>query len=188
MKINRYHFILFVFLVCVCLGSAGCDSIYRFLQKEGAEEKELFGEVLAFEPNPRVEHLQKLLKLYGYNPGTIDGKFGVKTRSAIEKFQQDNNLPAHRFVDGATWKQLNIFAASGLVVNARPNIQKVQMALQTAGFDIGKIDGKMGKRTQEALKEFQKAQGLNPDGRIGYRTLGKLAQYLPSSQRNYCRK
>ena len=187
MKINQYHFIfrnyariLVIFLLCFCLNLTGCDSIYRLLQKEGAEERDLFGEVLPFESNQRVEYLQRLLKLYGYNPGSIDGKFGMNTRVAIEKFQKDNNLVAHRFVDRATWKQLNIFISSQLVVNAELNMKKVQMALQTAGFYTGKIDGRMGKKTETALREFQKNKGLNPDGKMGYKTLTQLAQYLPA--------
>ena len=167
-------------LICLCLILTGCDSIYRILQKEGAEEKDLFGEVMPFESNRKVEYLQKLLKLYGYNPGLVDGKFGVNTRRAIEKFQKDNHLPAHRFVDRLTWKQLNIFISTGLVVKAEPNITKVQRALRAAGWNIGKIDGKMGKKTEEALKEFQKKQGLLPDGRMGYKTLTQLARYLQS--------
>ena len=174
---------LYIAFICVSLILTGCDGVYRLLQKEGAEEKDLFGEVLPFEPNHKVEYLQKLLKLYGYNPGLVDGKFGVNTRRAIEKFQKDNHLPAHRFVDRLTWKQLNTFISIGLVVNAEPNMTKVQVALRAAGWDIGKIDGRMGKKTEEALKEFQKGHGLIPDGRMGYKTLTQLARYLPASAR-----
>src|SRR3989338_9807840 len=104
------NLILLVFL----LTSAGCDRLYRLLQKESAEEKEILGEVLSFETNPRVEELQKLLKLYGYSPGTIDGKFGQTTRRAVEEFQKDSGLKTSRFVDRATWERLNIFSSSGL--------------------------------------------------------------------------
>ncbi len=158
--------------------TTGCDHVYRLLQKESAEEKELLGEVLSFEPNPRVEELQKLLKLYGYNPGTIDGKFGQTTRRAVEKFQKDNGLKPSRFVDRSTWERLNIFSSSGLVDKGEVNIAKVQTALQNAGFDPGKADGRMGKKTLEALKKFQKANALLPDGKTGFETLNKLVSYL----------
>ena len=158
--------------------AAGCDQVYRLLQKEGAEEKELFGKTLSSDPNPKVEELQKLLKLYGYSPGTIDGKFGQGTRRAIENFQKDNHLKPNRFVDRATWERLNIFSPSGLVENEEVNIAKVQAALRSAGFDPGKIDGRMGKKTLEALKDFQKANALAPDGKTGFKTLSKLVTYL----------
>lgn len=166
--------ILFFFLFT----AMGCDHVYRLLQKESAEEKEILGEVLSFEPNSRVEELQTLLKLYGYSPGAIDGKFGQTTRRAVEQFQKDNGLKPSRFVDRLTWERLNIFSASGLVENGEVNVAKVQTALQNAGFDPGEADGRMGKKTLGALKEFQKANGLAPDGKMGFKTLSKLASYL----------
>lgn len=181
-KINQYRFILLIFSFCSALSFSGCDHVYKLLQKEGAEEKELFGEVVPFENNHKVEQLQKLLKLYGYAPGPVDGKFGMSTRRAVERFQSDNHLPAHRFVDQATWKQLNVFNASGLVVKGDINLKKMQIALYNAGFEVGKIDGKVGKKTEGALKDFQKNQGLNPDGKMGYKTLTALVKYLPQPE------
>ena len=60
-------------------------------------------------------------------------------------------------------------------------IREVQLALRRAGFDPGAADGKMGKRTREALRSFQQAQGLRPDGRIGPQTVAKLKTYLTPS-------
>ena len=57
-------------------------------------------------------------------------------------------------------------------------IREIQLALQRAGFDSGTVDGKMGRRTREALRNFQKAQGLTADGRIGPQTIAKLKAYL----------
>lgn len=57
-------------------------------------------------------------------------------------------------------------------------IRELQLALQRAGFDPGTIDGRMGRRTREALRNFQKAQGLTADGRIGPQTIAKLKAYL----------
>lgn len=41
----------------------------------------------------KLTSIQQALKLKGYNPGFIDGVFGVQTRSALLAFQKDNNLP-----------------------------------------------------------------------------------------------
>ncbi len=167
---------LFFCLAFLWAGS-GCDALYRVLHKEGAQERDLLGQVLSADPNPKVEELQRLLILYGYSPGAVDGKLGAKTRIAIEKFQKESGLPAHRFVDKATWERLHRFSSSGLVTNGEVNIKKVQTILRSAGFNPGKIDGKMGARTQQALRDFQKAYGLKPDGRIGFQTLSKLMAY-----------
>lgn len=104
---------------------------------------------------------------------------GPQTRSAIAQFQEDRNLKVNHFVDKATWAQLTRFEANGLVIDGEISIRAVQEALAKAGFDPGPVDGKMGRRTTQALKEFQNRAGLKVDGKIGFNTLSKLAEFLP---------
>ena len=179
MNIHIRHIIcLFVSLV-LGVASSGCDALYRFLDKEGAEEKALIGAVIPHEKNDTIAEVQELLHLYGYHVGKIDGILGLRTRNAVEKFQQDNGLEPTRFVDQATWKKLSIFKTNGLVVDRKINVRFVQTLLNEAGFKLGNIDGKMGPRTKLAVRQFQKAQGLKVDGKIGYRTLNKLNAFIP---------
>lgn len=168
--------IVFVSLFLFC----GCDLVYRCLQKEGAEEKELLGEVISFEYNSRVEELQRLLNIYGYSVGIPDGKLGTRTRKAVESFQRDQVLKVTRFVDKATWAKLSILKTSGLIVEGEINVKTLQTALRNARFNPGEVDGRLGSKTLFALKEFQAAHGLKPDGIIGRRTINQLLQYLPS--------
>lgn len=56
--------------------------------------------------------------------------------------------------------------------------KQIQIALQKAGFYKGKIDGKIGSQTKEAIREFQKSKGLKPDGVVGARTWEELEKYL----------
>ncbi len=172
-------FLVFFVYSLVCL--FGCDFIYGLLQKEGAEEKKLLGEMVPFEPNPKVVEVQKLLQLYGYKSGTIDGGLGNNTRLAIATFQSDNNIPVTRFVDKATWARLNIFQESGLITDGEIDTKMIQTALKNAGFNPGKIDGQMGRQTEEAVKKFQEAMGLKPDGHIGFKTLKELYDFLPAA-------
>lgn len=58
------------------------------------------------------------------------------------------------------------------------SVRQVQQALAKAGFYQGPVDGKIGPKTQEAIKAFQKAQGLNPDGVMGSKTSVALAKHL----------
>ncbi|WP_199883865.1 peptidoglycan-binding protein [Anaerosinus massiliensis] len=53
-------------------------------------------------------------------------------------------------------------------------IIKVQKALNSAGYDCGDPDGVQGPATTEALKAFQRENGLYPDGIIGPQTLNAL--------------
>ncbi len=157
---------------------SGCDVVYRFLDKPGAEEKALIGNALPYEPNPTVEQIQSLLKLYGYYSARVDGILGRKTRDAIARFQKDNGLEQTRFVDRNTWDKMNIFEGTEFIQNGRLNIRFIQEILQKEGFSPGKVDGKLGPKTTAAIKAFQKAYGLIPDGKIGYKTLVVLLQRI----------
>lgn len=63
-------------------------------------------------------------------------------------------------------------------VTAKMTTRNIQLALKKAGFYQGDIDGKVGKATTKAIREFQKSNGLNADGIIGKQTWSKLRQYL----------
>jgi len=54
----------------------------------------------------------------------------------------------------------------------------IQSALRNAGFPLGLIDGKFGERTRNALKNFQKQNGLGEDGKLNKRTWELLRNYL----------
>ena len=166
----------------LCFLLTGCDLLYHMLHKEGAEEKELLGDMVPFQKNPAAEEVQALLSIYGYSPGKADGVIGLQTRNAIEAFQRDNGLKETRFVDKATWQKLMAFKENNFIVKNGLNIKLVQTALKEAGFDPGAIDGKMGTRTKKAIMAFQSAKGLKADGKIGYQTIVKLSEVLPARQ------
>ncbi len=149
------------------------------LDKKGAEEKALIGEVDLYEKNLKIEEVQALLKLYGYSVGRPDGILGGQTRKAIIQFQRDNNLEVTRYVDKATWDRLNYFRRLGLVTpDIQINVKLVQQILNAAGFPCGSPDGKWGERTAQSVKRFQKQKKLKPDGKIGLKTLKALSVYL----------
>ena len=173
--INRKRIFCVAFLF-LAVFSSGCDVVYRFLQKEGAQERDLLGEVVPFERNDKVAEVQKLLKLYGYKIGKVDGILGANTRNAV--VQENTGIKVSRFVDYETWETLNLFVDYGLVVDGEINFFVVQQALTNAGFDPGPVDGKPGRKTQKAIKDFQRDAGLKADGKVGFRTLSELATYL----------
>ena len=56
--------------------------------------------------------------------------------------------------------------------------RQIQTALKNAGYDPGAIDGKIGAKTKKAIKDFQTANGLKADGKVGARTWAKLSAYI----------
>ncbi|MBI1952701.1 MAG: peptidoglycan-binding protein [Candidatus Omnitrophica bacterium] len=60
--------------------------------------------------------------------------------------------------------------------------RQVQMALKAAGFYEGSVDGKLGPKTKQAVKAFQRANGLTPDGVIGSKTSAALAGHLEGKE------
>ena len=50
------------------------------------------------------------------------------------------------------------------------DVKALQQALKDNGYDPGQIDGVFGKKTERAVKRFQKDSGLSADGIAGKRT------------------
>lgn len=63
-------------------------------------------------------------------------------------------------------------------VKSRPSVKQIQLALESAGYNPGAIDGRMGKQTREAIRSFQRANNLAVDGRVGKQTWNLLKEYL----------
>ena len=59
-----------------------------------------------------------------------------------------------------------------------PTDLQIQKALKNAGFYKGAVDGKIGPKTSQAIKEFQRQKGLNPDGKVGAKTWAALKSFL----------
>jgi murein L,D-transpeptidase YcbB/YkuD len=59
-----------------------------------------------------------------------------------------------------------------------PTPRQIQMALKEAGFYTGKIDGKIGPKTTQAIREFQRQHNLKADGKVGPKTWQALRPYL----------
>lgn len=56
----------------------------------------------------------------------------------------------------------------------------IQKALKGAGFYQGEVDGKIGPDTREAVRNFQRENGLTPDGIVGKTTWNLLKTHLGS--------
>lgn len=101
------------------------------------------------------------------------GSLPSASGSGIEQLQtriaklEEENLSLRQQLDTA--KEAEIRMPAG---------KEIQSALKNAGFYSGNIDGAIGAQTKEAIKKFQAANNLNPDGTVGSRTWEKLSEYL----------
>lgn len=62
--------------------------------------------------------------------------------------------------------------------NSGRQVKRLQRALAQLGYSPGRIDGNYGPATESALKRFQRANGLQPDGVLGPKTLNALKEKL----------
>ncbi len=72
-------------------------------------------------------------------------------------------------------------STASTAASLKPTTKEIQRALTNAGFYQGAVDGKMGPLTREAVKEFQRVNGLTPDGVAGRQTWSKLRAYADLS-------
>jgi hyperosmotically inducible protein len=59
---------------------------------------------------------------------------------------------------------------------SRDLVRRVQEALKDKGHDPGSVDGVLGPQTQQAIRDFQRAENLPTTGRLDGQTLSRLAQ------------
>ena len=64
-------------------------------------------------------------------------------------------------------------------------VRQMQQRLKELGYYTGTVDGDFGTGTENAVKEFQKANGLTVDGKAGKNTLNKLYSNSAISKRTY---
>ena len=63
-------------------------------------------------------------------------------------------------------------------VPENPTNEQIQQALKNAGLYDGKIDGSIGPKSKEAIRNFQTQNNLSADGKVGPKTWAVLGPYL----------
>ena len=59
------------------------------------------------------------------------------------------------------------------------DVRELQNKLASLGYDVGPVDGIFGPRTERAVIEFQKNNGLKVDGIVGPQTYDMLERLVP---------
>ena len=123
---------------------------------------------------------QKRLQKLGYLSGdyACTGKMDNKTVSAIKTFQEANGLVRDGCLGPATMEQINskdaVHYAMRLGMSGSA-IRAAQQKLYKLGYiRSSQITGYYGETTVEAVKSFQKRNGISQSGEINSKTLEKL--------------
>lgn len=126
-----------------------------------------------------------------------DGTVGSQTRTALfgtatatSEFYQDDllGLPPPPPISGSISSgRFNQFPPTQVLRlgDRGSEVERLQQALRRRGFNPGRVDGIFGSQTQEAVRQFQRVNGLWPDGIAGRDTLLALDLFREPSENRY---
>lgn len=148
-----------------------------------------------------VKLLQQRLLASNFNPGPIDGIFGIKTLGALSAFQKNSNLAVTGTTTLATWVALGVecptptpsvtptpspttppgFACPLLGYGSiGDDVKFLQQRLLVMAFNPGPIDGFFGIKTLNALSAFQQNSKLPVTGTTTLATWVALGVECPA--------
>ena len=154
--------------------------------------------------DPTLADIQTALAEMNLYSGTVDGLQGPKTREAIQKFQQEAGLAPTGEIDpllidairtasipaakvpaplprqkassepATQHAETNAVAQANALVEAE--LMKVQAGLKAFGNDDIDVDGKIGAKTRDAVREFQVLFQLTVSGDPNREVFEKLQE------------
>ena len=134
----------------------------------------------------KVKQMQNRLISLGYLDGKASGRVDATTEAAIIAFQRRNDLDADGVAGPSTLEKMysssarKASSAVGVIgVTLKKGdegdaVRTLQHRLKELGYLSGTVDGSYGTATEQAVKEFQRANGISADGKAGSSTLNKL--------------
>jgi peptidoglycan hydrolase-like protein with peptidoglycan-binding domain len=137
-----------------------------------------------------IRLIQVRLKEAGFEPGSIDGVMGLKTRSALLRFQSGcaivKELPASLQNQGQTAERQTISAAAS-EKRIQPVVTKSPPATDSVRGGVDKVNAAIDKTPSkeeiQLLQKQLKSAGFDPgpfDGVLGPKTNSALQQYRAS--------
>ncbi len=161
------------------VGRAACRGVCQYFNVEYINIEDFtFSTLRVGSQGSLVRYLQFLLKTLGYSVGSVDGIFGSNTENAVRAFQQANGLDPDGIVGRLTWYKLNNLTPEASTLrygSYGAEVRYLQQKLYSKLYPVGTIDGIFGANTQQAVKDFQQANGLVVDGIVGKNTWAAIA-------------
>lgn len=174
-------------------GSGTKAAVKEFQRDYGLSVDGNAGEATQSALRSAVVRLQVELKAMGYTPGSADGKFGGKTKKALQAYQKDNDLVQTGAADSKTWAIINRGTSGMKVASLRrgssgTQVKHLQRALIGLGYLDGMADGQYGSKTAAAVREYQRDFGLGVDGNAGKNTMTSIKNTVVALQSDLSRK
>ncbi len=127
-----------------------------------------------------VRKMQERLIALGYLSGTANGQFDSITEAAVIAFQNRNTSYSDGIAGQLTLEKLYSSSARGTSTSVgiigtsikrgdsnSDMVRRIQRRLKELRYYTGSIDGDFGASTEAAVKAFQSANRLVPDGKVG---------------------
>ena len=132
-----------------------------------------------------VAAIQRELDARGYGPLASDGVIGIGTRAAIMAYEHDHGLALTGEASEALLKRILFGAAASPepagTAKARSSdaeqvIRAVQKGLVALGYQVARVDGRLGEDTVKAIRDFEVDRGLVPKGRVSAELLARITE------------
>lgn len=145
--------------------------------------KQAFALVKPGDRNSEVMALQQRLQRLGYFNGPTTGYYGPLTKQAVLRYQRAKGLAADGVVGTSTKSALQGQRKQAVEEPSHPiwkigdrnsKVREIQTILAESGYPSS-TNGVFDQETQEAVRLFQQAKGLQVDGIVGKETLTALS-------------
>ena len=158
-------------------------AIHRALDRAGGHDLgcDGQGEAVALDSGER-RRVQEALARAGFDPGPADGKFGPRTRRAIEGWQQANG---HSATGKLTRVEVETMLASPEGEPQTRTVKEAQRLLAALGYKPGPADGLWGPQTAGAYAAFLRDSELSQEMTLGegaMRTMRKIVEEKKTSR------
>ena len=151
------------------------------------------------DPAVRVELLQRMLRYLSIALNadglrvSVDGVYNEETRQAVRYFQQMTRIPVTGVVDQETWEEIAAQYARELAFREPIGIRITPNAIGERSDDVlilqvilgalrreyswppVPLSGVYGSQTADAVREFQRINGMEPTGQADQLTWLRLA-------------
>jgi|GEM_PF-2726088 len=141
-----------------------------------------------------VRVIKQQLNQQGFDAGAVDGSWDQESELALSIFQKTEGLTPTGKLNLETIQALGVpqvlsgqqqglpgqtvqeqARGEGAPLFVSPeSLREIEQELSSQGYDPGKVDGQWDPEVRNAIRNFEKAQGLEPTGNVNLILLGSL--------------